>query len=244
MTVRRLRLRPAHSYPRHAHETWSFALVSSGSVRLRSAGASCLVSDGLATVLHPGEAHDGVIDEDTGLVYTTVSVPHEWVARTFGSTRTPSFPGMLHAARPVRSLVKAASAGVAEERRERLVTAVTELFADTATGADGHRRPERSLGAAAKRMFDARFPEPLSVQAAAERLGVAPASLTRSFRRHCGLPPYAYVVSRRVDLARQLLDAGVAPAEAAERAGFYDQPHLNRHFARVVGVPPGAYLRR
>ncbi|MGP3991906.1 AraC family ligand binding domain-containing protein [Streptomyces sp. 3N207] len=175
--MRRLRLRPAHSYPRHAHEAWSFALVSSGSVRLRSAGSSCLVSDGLATVLHPGEVHDGVIDEDTGLVYTTVSVPQEWVFRTFSSTRTPVFPSTLHAARPVQSLVTAASATIAEERRERLITAVTELFADARTGSGARRQSERSLGVAAKRMLDARFPEPLSMQAAAERMGVAPATL-------------------------------------------------------------------
>jgi AraC-like DNA-binding protein len=25
--------------------------------------------------------------------------------------------------------------------------------------------------------------------------------------------------------------------------GFTDQPHLNRHFTRIVGVPPGAYQR-
>ncbi|MEU9385993.1 AraC family transcriptional regulator, partial [Streptomyces sp. NPDC048279] len=39
------------------------------------------------------------------------------------------------------------------------------------------------------------------------------------------------------------LDAGTAPAEAAVTVGFTDQPHLNRHFARIVGVPPGAYQR-
>jgi AraC-like DNA-binding protein len=43
--------------------------------------------------------------------------------------------------------------------------------------------------------------------------------------------------------ARRLLDAGTTPAEAAAAVGFSDQPHLNRHFARIVGVPPGAYQR-
>ncbi len=32
-------------------------------------------------------------------------------------------------------------------------------------------------------------------------------------------------------------------AEAAVAAGFTDQPHLGRHFRRIVGVPPGAYQR-
>jgi AraC-like DNA-binding protein len=40
-----------------------------------------------------------------------------------------------------------------------------------------------------------------------------------------------------------LLDAGTTPAEAAVVVGFTDQPHLNRHFTRIVGVAPGAYQR-
>lgn len=31
------------------------------------------------------------------------------------------------------------------------------------------------------------------------------------------------------------------PALAALRAGYYDQPHLNREFARLVGVAPDAW---
>ncbi|WP_258040405.1 helix-turn-helix domain-containing protein, partial [Streptomyces sp. SM9] len=33
------------------------------------------------------------------------------------------------------------------------------------------------------------------------------------------------------------------PAETATAVGFTDQPHLNRHFTRIVGVTPGAYRR-
>jgi AraC-like DNA-binding protein len=55
--------------------------------------------------------------------------------------------------------------------------------------------------------------------------------------RRAGLSVFA------VRRARRLLDAGTAPAEAAVAVGFTDQPHLNRHFARIVGVPPGAYQR-
>jgi AraC-like DNA-binding protein len=40
-----------------------------------------------------------------------------------------------------------------------------------------------------------------------------------------------------------MLEAGRAPAETAVAVGFTDQPHLNRHFTRIVGVPPGAYQR-
>lgn len=57
------------------------------------------------------------------------------------------------------------------------------------------------------------------------------------------MPPHTWLTDARVRRARRLLDAGSAPAEAAVAVGFTDQPHLNRHFTRIVGVPPGAYQR-
>ncbi|WP_461030329.1 helix-turn-helix domain-containing protein, partial [Streptomyces sparsus] len=47
----------------------------------------------------------------------------------------------------------------------------------------------------------------------------------------------------RVRRARLLLEGGTSPADAAVAVGFTDQPHLGRHFRRIVGVPPGAYQR-
>ena len=55
------------------------------------------------------------------------------------------------------------------------------------------------------------------------------------------MPPHVYVTGRRVELARRLLLDGVPAAEAATRAGFYDQSHLTRHFKRLHGVTPVAF---
>ena len=58
-----------------------------------------------------------------------------------------------------------------------------------------------------------------------------------------GLPPHQYVIARRVERARQLLQAGtnLSLAEVALRAGFSDQSHFCRHFKRLVGVTPGRF---
>nr|WP_245594399.1 helix-turn-helix domain-containing protein [Actinospica robiniae] len=29
----------------------------------------------------------------------------------------------------------------------------------------------------------------------------------------------------------------------ATESGFYDQPHLTRHFTRILGAPPGRFAR-
>jgi AraC family transcriptional regulator len=62
------------------------------------------------------------------------------------------------------------------------------------------------------------------------------------FKRATGLPPYQYVIMRRVERAQQLLRNGdLSLAEIAARAGFSDQSVFCRHFKRLVGVTPGRF---
>jgi AraC family transcriptional regulator len=65
----------------------------------------------------------------------------------------------------------------------------------------------------------------------------------RQFKGATGLPPHQYVIARRVERARQLLQAGtdLSLAEVAARAGFSDQSQFTHHFKRVVGVTPGQF---
>jgi AraC family transcriptional regulator len=65
----------------------------------------------------------------------------------------------------------------------------------------------------------------------------------RQFKAAIGLPPHQYVINRRVERARQLLQAGtdLSLAEVAAGAGFSDQSQLTHHFKRLVGVTPGQF---
>jgi AraC family transcriptional regulator len=65
----------------------------------------------------------------------------------------------------------------------------------------------------------------------------------RQFKAATGLPPHRYVIMRRVERAKQLLqrDGDLSLAEVAARAGFADQSQLSRHFRRLVGVTPGRF---
>jgi AraC family transcriptional regulator len=65
----------------------------------------------------------------------------------------------------------------------------------------------------------------------------------RQFKAATGLPPHQYVILRRVERARQLLQAGtdLSLAEVAACAGFSDQSQFSHHFKRLVGVTPGQF---
>ena len=76
----------------------------------------------------------------------------------------------------------------------------------------------------------------LAAEAAASRF-----QLLRAFQRELGLTPHAYVLQRRIALARRLIAQGSALADVAHGAGFADQSHMTRAFVRHLGYTPGAF---
>ena len=81
----------------------------------------------------------------------------------------------------------------------------------------------------------------LGQMAAVARL--SPYHFARQFKKATGLPPHQYVIVRRVERAKQVLQEGddVPLAEVAAHAGFSDQSQFSRHFKRLIGVTPGQF---
>jgi AraC family transcriptional regulator len=71
----------------------------------------------------------------------------------------------------------------------------------------------------------------------------SPYHFARQFKAATGLPPHQYVVMRRVERAKQLLEGSsdFSLAEVAVHCGFSDQSVFSRHFKRWVGVTPGHF---
>jgi AraC family transcriptional regulator len=67
---------------------------------------------------------------------------------------------------------------------------------------------------------------------------------SRAFRQSVGVAPHRWLLSRRVELAKDLLrDREAALSEVALRCGFADQSHFTRVFTRRAGISPGAWRR-
>jgi AraC family transcriptional regulator len=80
----------------------------------------------------------------------------------------------------------------------------------------------------------------LTLEQMAAVVHLSPYHFARQFKAATGLPPYQYVITRRVERAQHLLraDGKLGLAEVALRAGFSDQSHFSFHFKRIVGVTP------
>ncbi len=92
--------------------------------------------------------------------------------------------------------------------------------------------------------IDTHLDRELSLPALADVAGVSVSHLKTLFRRSTGLPVHQYVLRRRVERARLLLERGELPlSQIALEAGFAHQSHMARCMRRLLGTTPAA-LRR
>jgi AraC family transcriptional regulator len=75
-------------------------------------------------------------------------------------------------------------------------------------------------------------------------VGYSPDHFARLFKRSFGVPPYQYVLARRVERAKLLLRGRACSiAEVAMLCGFASQAHLHSAFKARTGATPGAFRR-
>ncbi|GAB3265441.1 helix-turn-helix transcriptional regulator [Kineosporia babensis] len=231
-----------HSYPMHAHESWTLMLLDAGVVRYHLGRHEHGVLTSMVTLLPPGVPHDG-----------RAAGPDGFRKRVIYLSESQFSPGLVDAARRTPSLDdpfmhrRVHQLNVALSRRTEDLEAASRLALirerlETALGGTVANLEHRSsLAHDLRDLLDGSVVEGIALETAAQTLHSHPTHLVRAFTREFGMPPHQYLTGRRVEKARHLLLSGEPPARAAVLAGFYDQSHLARHFRRMLGTTPGRF---
>jgi AraC-like DNA-binding protein len=231
-----------HHFPRHSHDQFAIGAMTSGAIRSWSGIGRVQATAGDMLMANPGEIHDGIPLD--GNIYFDPDIVRQEIEE--------EIVGGVEIARPV----------VRDPLLVRIFTHLFECLTNPkldrlATEENllrcliyllrrhGTARPS-SPGASpcvmkAKQRMDSAPERSFSLAELAELTGVSRFQLLRGFAREIGITPHAYLVQRRVCLARRLLAAGQTPAQAAIQTGFADQSHLTRAFVRQLGITPARY---
>ena len=89
-----------------------------------------------------------------------------------------------------------------------------------------------------REIVEARLGERITVTELAEANGLSVRQFSRAFVQSEGVPPYEWVLSRRVEAARTMLRRGEHAATVAAECGFNSQSHMARHFKARLGITP------
>jgi AraC family transcriptional regulator len=96
-----------------------------------------------------------------------------------------------------------------------------------------------------KDYIEANLDQGLPLASIAGAAGSSPSHFKVLFRRAAGIPLHQYVIRRRVERARELLQATDLPiTEVALEVGFAHQSHLARWTRRLLGVSPSELAGR
>ncbi|MEV4754126.1 AraC family transcriptional regulator [Micromonospora sp. NPDC049559] len=241
------------NFVRHTHPTFVIAGISVGVEVFHHGGSEQYAPAGSLALVNPEVSHTGHALRPEGwrygVLYPTVELVREIAAETTTIRGTPGFAVPVfadpYAVRLVHRVLRAT-----DERNALAADTLLRLVVTRLLRRNGGALPQRDvasagarLAASARAVLEDRLADPPSLRRLAADLGTSPFALLRAFRAAYGLPPHAWLTSARVQRAQRLLAAGATPAEVAPAVGFTDQSHLSRHFARIVGVPPGAYRR-
>lgn len=243
------------TFARHAHDRFAIGVIEAGGLTFRYRGEEVLAPAGWVNLAFPGEAHSGQAVDSDGWAYrmfyldpaqlTMVAKALDPQAREMpfipaGAVWDPAL------ARRIANLHRCCEDPGAEplERQIRLGMLIEAVLQRHSVARREHPAQKlRSEVQAARRFIDEAFEHPIPLHQLAALAGINPFRLVRSFTQELGMPPHAYLVQVRVHRAATLLREGTAPAQAALAVGFSDQSHLNRHFLRCYGIPPGAYQK-
>lgn len=97
----------------------------------------------------------------------------------------------------------------------------------------------------ARDAMDARYAEPLDVNALAAIALTSPAHFSRTFRATFGETPHRYLQRRRVERATFLLrETDWSVTDICIAVGFSSLGTFSRTFTEIIGEPPSAYRTR
>ncbi|SDX14995.1 AraC family transcriptional regulator [Marinobacter mobilis] len=240
-------------YAPHSHTQWSIGAITGGKSTFQYRENAYRVNEGDLVLMNPGWVHACNPIDNQPWAYLMLYVDTPWLtdlrfqAGLLSESRwrdipTPTLSNPVWYQRYCRM-----ADCLLDDHRDLLdkQTEVVEFLSDLM-----HELAQQSAEQAIQapeavtaliQYLDNHAAEEVSLDTLCELSGYSAGHLIRAFKQHVGLTPHAYLVNRRIQLGRDALKNGTPIAEAAQNAGFADQPHFQRTFKRLMAATPNQY---
>jgi len=134
-----------------------------------------------------------------------------------------------------------ATAGTAE----KCAALVTQLFFRMSLAQTNTEQPQRTPVQAMLDYIEQHETDAIRLEQLAAVSGKSPSQAERLFRATLGLPPYRYVLNRKIEIACQLLtETGMSIRDISSYLSFEDEFYFSGLFRRKMGVSPTQYRKQ
>jgi AraC-like DNA-binding protein len=234
----------------HTHPGWEVYLQAFGRSRWRAGSETVELLPGHVLAVPPRLRHSMTDRPAARHHFFYAGFDLDRVARRHGALRLAwEGAGLLHHPdgtaldAPFRSLVRELGhrmplpeVGVATAL-DALVLEATRLL--RTSGGHALLGTVHPAVARARALLDSRYQEHWSMPELAREVGLSTAHLAEIFSREVGVPPFRYLVERRVQRAAELLRGTDLPITAiALELGFASSSHFSRVFKSLAHVTP------
>ncbi|MBD2234282.1 AraC family transcriptional regulator [Phormidium tenue] len=244
-----------HAFAKHMHEAYTIGLNHGGLGGFFYRGGNHCAYPGSFNFIHPGEVHTGQVQGDQGWGFRNlyISVPKMQAVLAQLEWTSPGLPffaiapntdvdavGQAIFSRLFIALSRPALPLEQDSLLLELIAYLIDRYGDRQRRWQSSQPTSQAI-AQAQTYLKAHYAKSISVETLAQRVGLSPYYLIRSFRQQVGLPPHSYQRHWQLVQAKRSLHTAQSIVDIAIAHGFYDQSHLNRAFKQAFGVTPGQY---
>lgn len=240
-------------FPNHFHEYYVIGFVEGGRRHMCCKGREYDVSRGDMVLFNPRDNHFCAPVNGELLDYRAVNVPAEVMEHAAkeitGREFTPHFTRNVvyqsDIAPAIGTLYDAILRKAPQmEKEEAFFFLLEQVFMEYAEPFDEAAmiQPNPRIEELCRYLED-HFSENVTLDRLLEQVDFGKSYLLRAFTRQTGLSPYRYLQNVRLTRAKEFLEKGVAPIDAAFLAGFSDQSHFTNFFKEFIGLTPKQYQR-
>ena len=240
------------SFPNHFHDYYVIGFIETGTRCLSCRNREYTVRQGNILLFNPDDNHSCAQCDGGTLDYRGLNISKETmlslVEEITGQRTLPGFSENVieddELQCYLRSLHRMIMDGSKEFEKEEMLMLFISLLIEQYGQPFSNCIPECSKEIEEILVFiSEHFAEHITLEELCKRSGLSKSTLLRVFTRSKGITPYRYLQTVRINKAKELLERGVSPMDAAIQTGFSDQSHFSSFFHMFIGLSPAAYRR-
>ncbi|WDP83800.1 MAG: helix-turn-helix transcriptional regulator [Desulfobacter sp.] len=237
-----------YSVRRHSHDTLSFGFVEKGSSKIICQPLEFNIMENQVILIPPGTIHLCQPKNADQFIFKMLYISPEWLQTTFNLDMNSIKAGTASLTPEMRD-EKNLFFDLFEKSKDRMLEETHAIFflaqilfsVFGLTPGPEPNSPEQKDLDPVKAFLDNHFTRDIQLEDLETLTGMNKFSILRRFKKRWHLPPHAYVINKRILLAKTMLKQSHTVADTAAACGFFDQSHFVKTFKNVVGIRPSAY---
>lgn len=237
-------------FPKHFHEYYVIGLIEKGKRNVNCQNKTYIVESGDLVLFNPRDAHACEQLDTEPLEYRCINISREVMKKAVyeitGKEDLPYFnKSVAFQSELVPQLRELHLYLMQEEpgfKKEELFFLLLEQLVRECTEKKEFSKETQSPEVQAVCSFlEKNYMKNIALDELSHLTGLSKYHLIRIFTKENGITPYGYLETIRIDKAKDLLEMGVLPVEAALLTGFSDQSHFSHFFKKFIGLTPKQY---